>query len=56
MANSVTAQQIRDKANAAELQGNRGLAEQLRNEAETQALNDVYGRGWRRDKHGVIQE
>ena len=56
MANSVTAQQIRDKANLAEQQGNRALAAQLRDEAETQALNDVYGRGWKRDRHGNVME
>lgn len=52
MATSVTAEQIRQKANVAEQQGNRLLAQQLRESAEQQALNDVFGVGFKRDKNG----
>jgi beta-glucosidase-like glycosyl hydrolase len=52
MANSVTAEQIRQRANVAEQQGNRALAQQLRESAEQQALNDVFGVGFKRDRNG----
>jgi hypothetical protein len=56
MANSVAAEEIRHKAKIAEQQGNRALAEQLRREAEQRALTDVFGQGFRRDKHGNPME
>jgi hypothetical protein len=49
---SVSAEKLLHKAAAAEAQGNRSLAEQLRSEAEQQALNDVFGVGHKTDKHG----
>jgi hypothetical protein len=52
MAFSVSGERLRQKADQAEAQGNRALAEQLRAEAEQQALNDVFGVGFKRDKHG----
>jgi hypothetical protein len=52
MAYSVAGEKLRQKADKAEQQGDRALAEQLRAEAEQQALNDVFGVGFKTDKHG----
>jgi hypothetical protein len=49
---SVSGEKLLQRALQAEQQGNRSLAAQLRTEAETQALNDVFGLGFRRDAHG----
>ena len=56
MAFSVAGEKLRQRAASAEAQGNRLLAEQLRNEAEQQALTDVFGVGFKRDRHGQILE
>ena len=52
MAFSVSGEKLSHRAAQAEASGNRALAEQLRAEAEQQALTDVFGVGFRRDKHG----
>jgi hypothetical protein len=52
MAFSVAGEKLLQRAASAEAQGNRALAEQLRREAEIQANSDVFGIGYKTDKHG----
>lgn len=56
MAFSVAAERLLVKAKQLEAMGDRALAAQLRAEAEEQALNDVFGRGWKRGRNGEILE